>query len=272
MDTSKKIESIHGLIGDKLASTLSPYRELYHKEAHSVLPPGKLIRPTLLCLFGEAFGLTFEELVHPAIAVELIHVSSLIHDDLPDLDNSPTRRGKPSSHVAFGSASALLTGDALVARAIHLLVAGSYNDAAKTLLTREMTKAYELLCVGQLQDLELTKLGKNEPTREMREVCYRNKTGALFSFSLLAPTIIAFSKGMNCRQLFEIIDDLGISLGLLFQIKDDLDDVDGSDFEAAKEWEKVVENKIEKSFVEISTKLNLNLNFFQQYYQQIFKL
>jgi geranylgeranyl diphosphate synthase, type II len=177
---------------------------------YALEPGGKRIRPVLCLATAEAAGGEVERALPAAAALELVHTFSLVHDDLPALDDDDERRGRPSAHVAFGEAVALLAGDALLAEALRLAL--TYDDAA---LARELVEATVGMIGGQYRDVT----GDTEDL----EAVERLKTGRL----------LAASVGLGLRAAGVPEDEqapwraFGDELGLLFQVVDDILDGDG---------------------------------------------
>ena len=182
----------------------------------SLFGGGKHFRPALLIAAGRAFGADDDKLKRTAAAVEMLHTYSLIHDDLPSMDDDELRRGRATCHKKFGEATAILAGDALQALAFQVIA----NDTNLSVTTRMdlvsgMAKAASQMVVGQQLDLEAE--GK-EISFEGVEQIHRNKTGALIRFSAEAGAIIGGADPANLTA----ISNYGERLGLLFQITDDL--------------------------------------------------
>jgi geranylgeranyl diphosphate synthase type II len=171
---------------------------------------GKRLRPVLCLAVAEAAGAELEDALPAAIAVELVHTFSLVHDDLPALDDDDERRGRPSAHVAFGEANAILAGDALLAEAGRLAL--SYDDAA---VARELTDAVLGMIGGQARDVA----GENGDLAAL----HRLKTGRLFSACVGCALCVA---GVSEDEQ-EPWRAFGDELGPLFQIVDDILDGDG---------------------------------------------
>lgn len=185
---------------------------------------GKRIRPVLMLSFADLLGLDKNNVLNFALALELIHTYSLIHDDLPEMDNDDFRRGKPSNHKVFGTGNAVLAGDGLLNTAYSLLLKECKNGI-------EYISAAEYICdsagiygmiAGQSADLMHEKDSSyNEATLDF---IYENKTGKLITAPVVVPGILL---GGRC---FSELKAFGRDLGLLFQITDDILDVEG-DFE-----------------------------------------
>ncbi len=190
---------------------------------YSLLNGGKRVRPVLMLACADVLGVRLEEVLPFALALEMIHTYSLIHDDLPAMDNDDFRRGKPSCHKAFGEANAILAGDGLLNEAYAICIQESikgekYALAAKFL--NECAGIYGMIA-GQSADLYFSQQDK-EVTEEDLSYIYAHKTGKL----LLAPVSIACILG-NHKNYIEF-DRFGKLLGLLFQMTDDILDVVGS--------------------------------------------
>jgi geranylgeranyl pyrophosphate synthase len=193
---------------------------------YSTLAGGKRVRPVLVYATGEALGGPLERLDSAAAAVELIHVYSLVHDDLPAMDDDDLRRGRPTCHRAFDEATAILTGDALQARAFEVLAqapaviaAGARIEMLRVLADSIGTRG---MAGGQAIDLAAVKktLTENELER-----MHRQKTGALIQASVL---LGAISAGLSDAPERSALAQFGAEIGLAFQIQDDILDVEGS--------------------------------------------
>lgn len=175
--------------------------------AYSLLDGGKRIRPYLLLLITDMLGGRESDAMPFACALEMVHCYSLIHDDLPAMDNDAMRRGKPSSHIRFGEANAILAGDGLLTKAGVLLLAQDGADDAK----RAIFEGAYAMVSGQSDDLNLT-----ERSAEVLERIHLNKTGALFRAACTAGAYLSDPfKAEEMRAL-------GDAIGLLFQMTDDL--------------------------------------------------
>jgi geranylgeranyl pyrophosphate synthase len=185
----------------------------------SLFAGGKRFRPALVFAVGRTFGAKDEVLSRTAAAVEMIHTYSLIHDDLPSMDDDNLRRGRPTCHKKFGEATAILAGDALQALSFQSIGEDTALDADTRLeLMSRLANAAARMVAGQQLDLEAE--GSEIGLAEIEEI-HRNKTGALISFSAEAGAVIA---GSSADEL-ATVSEYGRKLGLLFQIKDDLLDV-----------------------------------------------
>jgi geranylgeranyl diphosphate synthase type II len=200
--------------------------QLLHKAMrYCVFPGGKRIRPVICLAAAEAVRGSVETALLPALALELLHTYTLVHDDLPCMDDDNTRRGKPTCHVAFGEANAILVGDALQAMAFAVLaktpVSSSYTHRQ---LVAELSHAAGSQGVvgGQVEDLAV---GNERPTADMIELIHRHKTADLFSASARLGGIT----GSADENEMGLLTAYGLNLGLAFQVVDDLLDANERD-------------------------------------------
>jgi geranylgeranyl diphosphate synthase type II len=191
---------------------------------HSLLAPCKRLRPLLVLMSCQACGCDYRRAMPAACAVEMIHTYSLIHDDLPAMDDDDLRRGRPSCHARFGEATAILAGDALLAQAFEVLANGIEPPSIAVRCCQELAAAAGAsnLVGGQEDDLkaEFTELGI-----EQLERIHRRKTGAMIRVSLRLGGLVGRA---NESQLAGL-DTYGEKLGLAFQIVDDLLDLQGDE-------------------------------------------
>jgi geranylgeranyl pyrophosphate synthase len=188
----------------------------------SVFAGGKRFRPSLLLAVGETFGAARESLVTTACSLEMIHTYSLVHDDLPSMDNDDLRRGRPTCHVRFGEATAILAGDALLTLAFKTVAQDAKLSATqRALLISEIAAAAgtpDGMVAGQAYDLEAE--ARNVAANELEKI-HRLKTGALITAAARCGAIIADAS----TATLQAVTDYASQLGLLFQITDDLLDV-----------------------------------------------
>lgn len=192
---------------------------------YSVLGGGKRIRPALCLAAARAMGQDSNSALAPACAVELIHAYSLIHDDLPAMDDDELRRGRPTTHIAFDEATAILAGDALQALAFGLLANGSGLDSESRLaMVQELARAagHRGMVGGQAIDLE--SVGKTLTLTQL-ETMHRHKTGALIEASVRMGALSA--EQVDSSEL-DALTTYARVLGLAFQVQDDLLDIEGS--------------------------------------------
>jgi len=188
----------------------------------SLFGGGKRFRPALLFAVGRTLGVPDEKLLRTAAAIEMIHTYSLIHDDLPSMDDDDLRRGRETCHKKYGEATAILAGDALQVLAFQAIAEDeTIPPATRTTLIRDLSRAAVRMVVGQQLDLESE--GRALGLSEIEHI-HVNKTGALIAFSAVAGGIIADASDDTVKA----VSDYAEGLGLLFQITDDLLDVTAS--------------------------------------------
>ena len=188
---------------------------------YSLFAGGKRLRPILCLAAAEACGGTIDQALPFACAMECIHTYSLVHDDLPSMDNDDFRRGRPTCHKVFGDGIAVLAGDALLTVAFEIVSHAkptSRYDMSTLLREVAVAAGSQKLIAGQVADLEAE--GKNAGRAELRYI-HENKTAAILTTSV---RLGAMSANANAKQL-EAITDFGRSLGLAFQVIDDILDV-----------------------------------------------
>jgi geranylgeranyl pyrophosphate synthase len=192
----------------------------------SLFAPAKRFRPLLVFAAGETFGATDDRLVRTACAFELLHTYSLIHDDLPAMDDDDLRRGRPTCHVKFGEATAILAGDALQALAFQVIAEDETLDAPlRVSLIAGLARAAgtpQGMVAGQAHDLSAE--ARANVTGEELELIHRRKTGALIAAAARAGALVAGASESEAEALTRY----ALDLGLLFQITDDLLDVTAS--------------------------------------------
>lgn len=191
---------------------------------YSVLGGGKRIRPALCLAAARAVGSEESTALAPACALELIHAYSLVHDDLPAMDDDDLRRGRPTTHIAFDEASAILAGDALQTLAFRIMTeAPALSDSQRVRMIAELAKAsgHKGMVGGQAIDLESVGVELN---LEQLENMHRHKTGALIEASV---TMGALTAADVTGQQLKDLSTYASALGLAFQVQDDLLDVEG---------------------------------------------
>jgi geranylgeranyl diphosphate synthase type II len=196
--------------------------------AYSLLAPAKRLRPLLVLLAAEACGGERSQALPAACAVEMIHTYSLVHDDLPAMDDDDLRRGRPTNHRVFGEGLAILAGDALLARAFEVLARDVHPSdvAARCVAVLAEAAGATALVGGQADDLA----PEADGDLASLESVHRRKTGALF---LACLRMGGLSAGAEAGQL-TALDQYGKRLGLAFQIMDDLLDVEGDEAAVGK--------------------------------------
>ncbi len=195
---------------------------------YSTLGGGKRLRPTLVYAAGSALGAPLEALDAPAAAVELIHVYSLVHDDLPAMDDDDLRRGRPTCHRAYDEATAILVGDALQALAFEVLSApppaGISREPADGLaMIHLLARGIGTGGMAGGQAIDLESVGRKLDVHAL-EGMHRRKTGALIEASVL---LGARAAGVSAGSDLDALQQYGRSIGLAFQIQDDILDVEG---------------------------------------------
>jgi geranylgeranyl diphosphate synthase type II len=217
---------------DRLLPSESESPATIHKAMrYSIFAGGKRLRPILMIATGEIFESSERELLPAACALEMIHTYSLIHDDLPAMDDDDLRRGRPTNHVVYGEAIAILAGDALLTRAFHTLADHESSSAAvKVRVISEVGQAAgttHALIGGQVLDIQSE--GKVIKEEKLEEI-HRAKTGALIRCAVRIGAIIG---GANEKEL-AALTDYGEKAGLAFQVADDLLDETATSEELGK--------------------------------------
>lgn len=212
-------------------SETEPQKNLIDAMNYSLEAGGKRIRPVLVYAFCEALGTDYRKATAPACAIEMIHTFSLIHDDLPSMDNDDFRRGKPSCHKAFGEAMAVLAGDALSVLPFGIIADDDYLSPEKKIrIISELAKAVgrDGMIGGQVIDME-NETKDNVDEKNLRNM-YRCKTGQLIAVSCVMGCICAGADG----EIIKTASEYGFKLGLAFQIIDDILDVTGNTADIGK--------------------------------------
>ncbi|QSP96181.1 (2E,6E)-farnesyl diphosphate synthase [Marinobacter salinisoli] len=191
---------------------------------YSVLGGGKRVRPALCLGAARAMGHTSDNALVPACALELIHAYSLIHDDLPAMDDDDLRRGRPTTHIAFDEATAILAGDALQTLAFGWLAdAGDFAAQTRLSMIRELARASGHCGMVGGQAIDLESVGQTLTLAQL-ESMHRHKTGALIEASV---TLGALSSGEASAAKVNALTEYAKALGLAFQVQDDLLDIEG---------------------------------------------
>ena len=217
--TAEFLAPFQNRIEVKLAQRLSAFdqpKTLSDAMAYACLGGGKRLRATLVYLSAEALGINLDQADSTAIAVELIHAYSLIHDDLPAMDDDQMRRGQASNHIKFNEATAILTGDALQALAYENIASSPHiTDFQKITTIKALANAcgHEGMILGQQYDLD----AENNQYNDIKKI-HRLKTGKLIQVAMTLPHL---GNDKQKNQL-EVLDEVGENLGLAFQIIDDV--------------------------------------------------
>ena len=193
---------------------------LYKAIRYVALGNGKRFRAALVYATGKALGSNAQKLDIPACAVELIHAFSLVHDDLPSMDDDAMRRGKPSCHIAFDEATAILTGDALQSLAFDLLTSASnlYSSKLQIKMVDILSKATGPFGMAGGQAIDLNS-SEATCTESILTTMHQLKTGALIAASV---QLGALAADVNNPYTLSLLNDFGMTLGLAFQITDDI--------------------------------------------------
>ena len=217
---AKKIDRflINYLKNQELSLLLDPMK-------YGVISGGKKIRSTIILDAGKIFKLSENKLINICAAVECIHSYSLIHDDLPCMDNDSIRRGKPSTHMKFGEASAVLAGNSLLTLAFEIIADKNYsvNPKLKNEIIKSLASCSGHTGIAGGQELDLKFENKKKSLKQIVRM-QKKKTGKLFSFCFYAVAVVA-KKNMREKNK---LSDLGDEIGLLFQLADDFLDTKGS--------------------------------------------
>lgn len=207
-------------INQRLETILSSYPDSKVKEAmyYSLQAGGKRIRPLIVLQVIRAYGKNYKEYIDIACALEMIHTYSLIHDDLPGMDNDDLRRGKPTCHKKFGEATAILAGDGLLNEAANIIIQTNIEDSLKLSLISCLYSASGIngMILGQEYDIENENKKLSKTTLDK---IHHYKTGKLLSCAFQMGALIASPKDLD------ILKEIGYKIGLAFQIQDDILDV-----------------------------------------------
>ena len=227
MNLAAELAPLRQRIVDRLEKVLpeseAPPENLHAAMRHGALVPGKCVRGCLVYASGQALGIDMERLDRLACAMELVHAYSLVHDDLPCMDDDDIRRGRPSCHAAYGEATALLAGNALLLCAIMEVTGDEKSSGAQRGAGVErLCKAAGSLGMvgGQQMDIELENI--TECRIDLLNEIYRLKTGCLFHVAVMLPTELM----QVTQEQRDALDTYGRKIGLAFQIRDDLEDME----------------------------------------------
>jgi geranylgeranyl diphosphate synthase type II len=227
MNLNEYLRSRRALIDQTLDHHLppedTPPTSIHQAMRYAVLGGGKRIRPILAMAAAEACGADIEPLLVPICALELIHTYSLVHDDLPAIDNDDLRRGRKTTHVVYGEAIGILTGDALLTEAFAWLARPAVDAERQLRAAREVAEAIDSrgMIGGQVADIEGS---SEEGTIEQLEFIHRNKTGKLLTAAVVLGGILAGAS----EEIVGVLRRYGNAVGLAFQIVDDLLDIEES--------------------------------------------
>ena len=202
---------------------------IYEAMRYSVFAGGKRLRPVLMLETAKMCGGSDEDVMPFACAMEMIHTYSLIHDDLPAMDNDDLRRGRPTSHIKYGEAVAILAGDALLNRAFEVAsdVQGDAERTLKAIRILSASSGTEGMIGGQVMDMEYE---GREITLDALRLMHSRKTGAIIRSSCVIGAVMS---GANDDEI-AAVDEFAKNLGIAFQIQDDILDVEGTEEELGK--------------------------------------
>ena len=221
---AEKVQAVERFLDGYLPPENAYPPAIHRAVRYSLFAGGKRLRPSLVMAAAEAVGGKDEDALAGAAAVEMVHTYSLIHDDLPSMDNDSLRRGQPTSHVVFGEAIAILAGDALLTHAFHLLATApsSLDPTRRLRAVAVLAEAAGLagLIGGQVVDLESEGVPVEAGTLEF---IHRKKTGALMSAAVRLGALL----GGGPEATVEMLAHFGSLIGQAFQIVDDVLDVEG---------------------------------------------
>lgn len=224
MEFKENLKKYQNIVNKELQKYIrkekSPEEILNNSVEYSLITGGKRLRPILVIATYELFKDNYEECMPFAVAIEMVHNFSLIHDDLPEIDNDDFRHGKPTNHKKFNQATALLAGDNLLNQAYIVIseellksISTEYKNKVKAF--NEFAKATDRMLIGEYLDVELE--GK-EISKEMLQYIHENKTGALLKLCVRMGAILAGAPESDIKRLSIYAD----KIGLAFQIKDDI--------------------------------------------------
>lgn len=263
------MDQIKNEINQRLVELLKPLKNGLVKDAmsYSLLAAGKRIRPLLFITVLKSYQINYHQYIDIACAIEMIHTYSLIHDDLPGMDNDDLRRGKPTCHKQFDESTAILAGDALLNLAVNVILEMLIDDSLKVKILNRLYQASGIngMIYGQQQDIQFE--NKQSSLAELKDI-HQHKTGELIAVSMQLASIIA-----NVDD-YQYWTNIGFNLGLAFQIQDDVLDVTGNQEDLGKKTGSDVENNkstyvtllgIQKSQEEIQ-------KLFQSCYENIYAM
>lgn len=220
MDIRRELEELRLRVDGALAEYFQaqvPYDTLYRAMSYSLTAGGKRVRPILTMKFCQAAGGDPDRALVLGCGVEMLHTYSLIHDDLPCMDNDDLRRGKPTNHVMFGEANAVLAGDALQTAAFETILSSDFPPQVRAASALELAKSAgrDGMCAGQVLDME----GEQRPlSLEELQLVHRKKTGAL----LEGACVIGVLAAEGSEEMLRAARAYAAQIGLAFQIRDDL--------------------------------------------------
>jgi geranylgeranyl diphosphate synthase type II len=246
MDFKQKMANWGNRINDELDKYITEHTglgsNLQKAMKYSLMAGGKRLRPILAFAVCEVLDGSIEDVIPYACAIEMIHTYSLIHDDLPSMDNDDFRRGMPTSHKMFGEALAILAGDALLNKAYEIMLKHTYSDESRfkpglgAMKIIADSAGADGMIRGQVIDIEAEGC---DTSVEILETMHRCKTGALIKAPVLTSALICGATDSEYKKLEEYAENIGLA----FQIKDDIMDVQSSSSQLGKTTGKDALNK-----------------------------
>ena len=226
-ELNEYVKKVDAALGEYLKPSDNPQKKIYEAMAYSVFAGGKRLRPVLLLEACKICGGSEADAMPFACAMEMIHTYSLIHDDLPAMDNDDLRRGRPTSHIKFGEATAILAGDSLLNKAFETMARSKSGNALKAISIIADSSGTEGMIGGQIVDMESE--GKDIDLETLRYL-HSLKTGAIIRSACVAGAVL----GGGDEAAIKALDEFAINLGIAFQIRDDILDVTGTEAELGK--------------------------------------
>lgn len=217
------MEKLVNEINNRLLQIVDNFQDSNVKEAmkYSLMAGGKRIRPVMMLQIIRSYGIDYHDYIDAACAIEMIHTYSLIHDDLPGMDNDDLRRGKPTCHKQFDEATAILAGDGLLNEAVNVILEADYDNELKVSLLHVLYQASGVngMILGQVLDM---KFENQKANRQELDLIHHHKTGDLIGAAMKMGALIANKDDLLIWQ------EIGYKIGLAFQIQDDVLDVIGN--------------------------------------------
>ena len=236
-DILEKIKAFSADFNEKIKNYFpqkeGPEKRVMEAMEYAVSNGGKRLRPFLMCETAKLFDVRKEKVFEAALSLEMLHSYSLVHDDLPAMDNDDFRRGKPSCHKAFDEATAILAGDGLLTYAFEILAKSAYSDDVKIKLIRLLSRGaggYDGMVAGQMLDLYAENAKNEKNPLELISRIEEMKTGRLLQYAIDAGAVI----GGATKEQSEALDAYARSIGRAFQIADDILDVTGDEQKVGK--------------------------------------
>ncbi len=229
-ELSARISTIDNSLEKFLPVIDNPQAEIYKAMRYSLFAGGKRLRPVLMWETSKMCGCDWADVEPFACAIEMIHTYSLIHDDLPAMDNDDLRRGIPTNHIKFGESTAILAGDALLNKAFEIISNAEYSDfnsAMKAMAYLSTSSGTEGMIGGQIVDIASE--GQKISSDTLKYI-HKLKTGALINAACVIGAILAHASDSEISA----IDEFSTNLGIAFQIRDDILDVTGTENELGK--------------------------------------